>query len=178
MCTNEVKGKDNLVAGRDININGSNQPISSTYIFDPAVLADIINALSENIGNEPSDIDDFTLLDLEEKNQLNGVDQDFFDDIIKEYYAEFFLFDDFFKNPSNKEFKEKYKCILTELKGRIYSDLCRGIKLQDILPALFDYAKINHRVLFQKNGHLLNVLAYYMYTRCDIGKKDKNDKTR
>ncbi|MCH5180976.1 MAG: hypothetical protein J1F32_07165, partial [Erysipelotrichales bacterium] len=84
----------------------------------------------------------------------------------------FGAFDRFFKNARNNKITEKYKCILTEIQGRIFSDVRSGKKLQEILPVLFDYAKINHQELFSSNSYLLNLLAYYMYTRCDIGIKE------
>ena len=164
-----VTGNNNFTAGGDINIEIT---ASQHYAFSPQVMAEIINALYENIQQTPTELDDFALIDLSQKNQLNGIDQDFFDNVIKTYYAHFAAFDKFFKNIRNKNITEKYKCILPEIQGRIFSDVRNGKKLQDILPVLFDYAKINHQALFAKNGYLLNLLAYYMYTRCDIGIKE------
>lgn len=166
---NKTKGDNNITAGRDINIGVT---LPQHYVFDPQIMAEIINALYENIPQTPTDLDDFKFIDLSQKNLLNGIDQDFFDNVIKTYYAHFAAFDKFFKDIRNTNITVKYKCILPEIQGRIFSDVRGGKKLQDILPTLFDYAKINHQELFAANGYLLNLLAYYMYTRCDIGIKE------
>ena len=166
--SNNIVGNNNCAANGDINIYNAPMP----YVFDPKILSDIINALYDNIPQSPSELDDFNIIDLTQKNQINGIDQDFFDNVIKDYYPHFAAFDKFFQDIRHKDITQKYKCILIEIQGRIYSDIRKGEKLQDILPTLFDYAKTNHKELFTANSHLLNLLAYYMYTRCDIGIKE------
>ena len=75
-----VTGNNNFTAGGDINIEIT---ASQHYAFSPQVMAEIINALYENIQQTPTELDDFALIDLSQKNQLNGIDQDFFDNVIK-----------------------------------------------------------------------------------------------
>lgn len=168
---NIIKGNENITAGGNLSIS-TTYTASQLYLFDVQVMADIVNSIY-NADAELTPLNDFTTVDnIEIKNQLNGVDDGFFNEIIKPYYGEFKQLDDFFKNPINKDITKKYKSILTEVKGRIYSEICAGKKLQDILPILFDYAKQSDPNLFLDDKlHYLNLLAYYMYANCDIGKK-------
>ncbi|MCH5154432.1 MAG: hypothetical protein J1F71_04390 [Clostridiales bacterium] len=169
---NRVNGNNNIVANGDITEINNFSP-STLYIFNIQVMADIINAIYDS-KNDITPLNDFEVVDdIKIKNMLNKIEDGFFNDIIKPYYDEFGKLDAFFKNPRNKDIAQKYKSILTEVRGRIYCEISDGKKLQNILPTLFDYAKQKRPDLFiGDNLHYLNLLAYYMYTNCDIGKKN------
>ena len=158
-------------AGRDIITNNT---IISTgvIIFDPQNLADIINALYNDIYQEAEPIDDFTRPDIIEKNRLNDVSDEYFKNCIEEDYTEFRAFDKFFKDPINQEYQKKYKFILKEIKSKIIARRNNGESMEQILSTLFDYAKTDTNLnLFNRNSHLADVLANYMYVNCDIGRK-------
>ncbi len=164
-----ARGDNAQAAGRDINnISSYNK---NNIIFDPQEMADIINALYDSNITDHDSLKDFSRPAIEIKNQLNQIGQDFFKDYIQEYYGYFHYIDEFFKNPNNHSYVVKYKHILIEIRMSIAARQQGGEMLQDILPSLFDYAKINHQELFQRKSYWLNILAYYMYVNCDIGRK-------
>lgn len=163
-----ARGDNAQAAGRDINNYNYNK---NNIIFDPQEMADIINALYDSNIKEHDSLKDFSRPSIEIKNDLNKIDQEFYKEYIQEYYGYFRYLDDFFKNPNNQSYVEKYEHILIEIRLSIAARQQGGELLQDILPSLFDYAKINHQELFQRKYYLLNILAYYMYVNCDIGRK-------
>jgi len=166
---NYIKGDGNTTVNGDLN-----QPILSptVYIFNPQVMADIIDALYIDKKNTQEEtLTDFFRPDIDKKNEINAIDQDFFDQCIKECYIYFRNIDKFFKAPENKIYKDKYESILIEIRGKILIELKRGKKLQEILPSLLDYAKEKLPNFGGENAFWLNIFAYYMYANCDIGEK-------
>lgn len=170
---NRIKGNNNYVAEGDINILGYDKS-GAKFIFSPAIMAEIIDAVY-NGTLESSDLDDFVRPKIEEKNALNEISQEFFDNVIKEFYEEFGKIEKFLTNPGNISYQKKYKSIVKEINGEVFNCISRGAKLQDLLPSLLNYAKIKDTHFDSEKGYWLQVFAYYMYVNCDIGKK--NDKT-
>lgn len=164
-----ARGDSAQAAGRDIiNFPTYNQ---SNIIFDPQEMADIINALYDSNVTDYDSLKDFCRPAIETKNALNQIDPDFFKDYIQEFYGYFHYIDDFFKDPNNHSYTEKYEHIIIEIRSSIAARQEHGESLQDILPSLFDYAKVNHQELFQRKSYWLTILAYYMYVNCDIGRR-------
>lgn len=171
----EVIGKNGQAAGRDINnISISN---GGRILFDPKAMAEIIDALYNDMITTEASLNDFSHITLDQKNQLNEIDNNFFNDYIREYLEYFDLIDTFFKNPINKKYARKYRYILYEIRSHIGARQMAGEKLHFILPSLFDHAKAATPELFTGKSYLLNILAYYMYANCDIGRKT-NAETR
>ncbi|MBQ8357746.1 MAG: hypothetical protein IJX39_08070 [Clostridia bacterium] len=165
-----VRGERNQVAGRDIyNVSGFDN-MGNKFIFSPTIMAEIIDAVYNDVEN-PSKLEDFERPNIEEKNTLNGITQDFFDNVIKECYDEFYKIDNFLKNPSNVQYQKKYAAIVKEIGGAVYAKILSGENLQDILPTLLNYAKLKSSNFDSEKGYWLQVFSYYMYVNCDIGKK-------
>ena len=166
-----IKGEGNQTAGRDINYYLSGyDDLGKKFIFSPKIMAEIIDAVYNEIDN-PSELDDFERPDIEEKNKLNEITQDFFDNIIKECFDEFGKIDKFLKSPANSKYQKKYAAIVKEISGEIYARISIGEKLQNMLPSLLNYAKLKDESFDSEKGHWLQVFSYYMYVNCDIGKK-------
>lgn len=61
---------------------------------------------------------------------------------------------------------------MKEIKSKIIARRNNGESMEQILSTLFDYAKTDTNLnLFNRNSHLADVLANYMYVNCDIGRK-------
>lgn len=165
-----VKGDKNQVAGRDIyNVLGFDN-MGNKLIFSPTIMAEIIDAVYNEVDSVLN-LDDFERPNIEEKNALNGIEKDFFDDVIKECYDEFYKIDQFLKNPSNVKYQKKYTAIVKEINGEVYARISSGEKLQDMLPTLLNYAKTKSSDFDSEKGYWLQVFSYYMYVNCDVGKK-------
>jgi len=173
--TNTIaSGENSQAAGGNIT-NTTNNIVATSpmIIFDPQRLADIINALNScMLENEADPINDFALPGIETKNELNGISRNFFRECIEENYEYFTAIDGFFKDPSNKGYKDKFKHILTEVKAKIIARQSEGESMESIIATLFDYAKIGDNIkLFNDNSYLADILASYMYANCHIGRK-------
>lgn len=162
-----------IAAARDVNINPVTVTTVSTIVFDPQKLADIINAISDcMMANDADPINDFSVINIDEKNEKNGISKAFYDEAIKEHYEYFSEMDKFFKNPSNSKFNKKFKHILTEVKAKIIARQNVGESMENIIATLFDFAKIAENIkLFNDNSYLADILAAYMYANCHIGRK-------
>ena len=160
------KGDGNYIAGRDINLIYP----TNEAIFSPTIMAEIIDAVYNEVS-EHSDLEDFDRPKIEEKNSINGISADFFNDVIKECYDEFFKIDNFLKNPENSQYQRKYAAIVKEINGFVFAKVASGEMLQSILPTLLNYAKTKIGMFDSEKGYWLQVFSYYMYVNCDIGKK-------
>ncbi len=166
---NDIRGDGNFSAGRDINVLGFDVE-GKKFIFSPTIMAEIIDAIYTE-DDDAKVLDDFYKPDIGQKNQLNGISEDFFDEVIAECYEEFSKIDGFLKSPDNLKYQKKYAAIVKEIKGTLHNEISKGKTLQDMLPSLLNYAKEKNPSFDSEKGYWLQVFAYYMYVNCDIGKK-------
>lgn len=170
MSTNKVvaKGENSQAAGRDIN---NNILLHSSYIFNPQDLADLIDIIFDKSETDSSQIYDFNILEIEEKNKKNNISEEFYEECIKEDLGYFVEIDRFLKNPKNKKHKDKFFGIIKTLKPKIITALDNGEKMQDVLSKLFDYFFETKQTCATGKEFLATTLAYYMYHSCYIGRK-------
>ena len=182
--TIDVNGDGNQVAGRDLynnNYTTINTVFSGfdesgkSFIFSPTVMAEIIDAIYNEV-EDATDLEDFERPDIIEKNAINDISEEFFNAVIKDCYEKFGKIDSFLKDPANKQYQKKYAAIVAELKGSVSAKVLNGVKLQNLLPVLLNYAKEKNAFFDSEKGYWLQVFSYYMYVNCDIGKKNAETK--
>ena len=180
---NENTGVNNIVVGnekiqqwlqtfpeviRQTKLNDLLRPLQ----FDERDLKELILYMSSNnaIKNSVGETCDFTYVDMETKNQLNNLNEDYFNDVIKKHYSYFDSIRIFLKDPINSECQDKYEDLVDELNAKIVLFRDRFSTFENLFEELYDHVILNNPDLSGKK-RLVRTFLSYMYCNCDIGKK-------
>jgi C-terminal domain 12 of the ABC-three component (ABC-3C) systems len=147
--------------------------------FDPNYLRKIIvsiDAMSTTICDKPTD---FSLVDIEEKNEINGLSQDYYDTFIaKEYEPYFMELDNFLALRENEDLQGMISNIIKTLNQEIFISRKKyntfESMLNDIQSSLLDsqYEHLHNKV------STIQFVIYYLYSSCFIGKKTKSEQNK
>lgn len=113
---------------------------------------------------------DFSYVEIEKKNQINGLTEDYFNYIKQDSEKYFWQITDFLQNPINSEYENLYSGLADELKGKLITNRDNFSNFDEALEYVHNYCIENNPYL-SKNKKLLKVFIHYMYCNCDIGKK-------
>jgi len=144
--------------------------------FDPIYLREVIisiDTISTEICAKPTD---FSLVDIEVKNKLNGLTQDYYDTFVaKEYEPYFMELDSFLSLRENEDLQGKISNIIKTLNQKIHISRNKydtfESMLNDIELSLLDsqYEHLHNKV------NTVQFVLYYLYASCYIGKKTKSE---
>jgi hypothetical protein len=111
---------------------------------------------------------DRRLIDLEKKNVLNKMGEDYFVMMRDKHQPYLGRIKEFLGNPANSSLAELYYETVDELNSKIAAERDKFNRFEDILIQVGDSAKT------RLNGlrPTLNVFLTFMYFECDIGRKD------
>ncbi|HEY6144406.1 MAG TPA: ABC-three component system protein [Flavobacterium sp.] len=140
--------------------------------FDERDLKELIVLMSANktIQKSLDEISDFTYVDMATKNQLNNLNESYFNDVIKRHYSYFDSIRTFLKDPINSECHEKYEDLVDEINAKIVLFRDRYLNFEGLFEELYDHVILNNPELSGKK-RLVRTFISYMYCNCDIGKK-------
>ncbi len=144
--------------------------------FTEQDLEDIIEYLKNNENKIDIASDLFPVLkrDMENKNKINNMDNEYYKEVmLKRNYHHFNMINNFLKNPQNEELLEKYEVVVEELNDLIYEIKKNGkiLYFKDVINEI-------HKVIIEKNSNelnkakrrnLLKILLLFMYENCDVG---------
>lgn len=140
--------------------------------FNENDLKDIVIAFSQldiSKGDLPEIPED---RDIEKKNEINKLSEEYFNDVIKRNITYFDQIDGFFRNPNNKELLEKYNNTIDDLNAKITVHRDEFDKFEIILDdVLYEIVLDRFPELYNKR-RLIRVFLHYMYYNCDIGKNE------
>jgi len=149
---------------------------NGSITFDPNYLRKVIvsiDAMSTTICDKPTD---FTLVDVEKKNKINGLTQNYYDTFIaKEYEPYFMELDNFLSLRENEDLQIKISNIIKTLNQEIFISR----KKYDTFEAMLN--DIQRSLLDSEYEHLHNKVStvqfviYYLYSSCFIGKKTAHE---
>lgn len=180
---NQETGVTNLVIGnekiqqwlqaypeviRQTKLNDLLRPLQ----FDERDLKDLImymsakNTFQKSLDENP----DFTYIDMDTKNQLNNLNDSYFNDVIKRHYSYFDNIRTFLKDPINSDCQEKYEDLVDELNAKIVIFRDHFLNFEGLFEELYDHVISNNPELSGKK-RLVRTFISYMYCNCDIGKK-------
>jgi hypothetical protein len=136
----------------------------------------VINALYAGvIGDQSIDGNsrfDFSLIDLQRKNELNNLSAEYFQQVVLEQHEPYFhRIDSFLKNPVNAEIAALYYQIVDELRSKIAANRGQFDCFEFFLINFADIAVHSQPSGVKLNRQALNVLLSFMYMGCDIGRK-------
>lgn len=133
----------------------------------PQDLGVLLDYLSES-GSDENTSFPVNIFDLEQKNEKNGVDKDYFENVLKEDFNCFSDIDDALKNDKDDLLKSKY-AIAKKMLNTTYFSSFKGDMKQFIQQVA---AKHRQDTLCSDEMSIkLIQLLHYMYTSCDIGLK-------
>jgi hypothetical protein len=136
-------------------------------------LQDIVVAFSEvkfSTGELAATKDTLRRIPIEEKNALNKLSKDYFDEIFKKSYSDFSRISLFFEDPLNYKYKLNYEKTVKDIQEEIILNKDNYVLFDQVLSDLYKKTlDMNNGKLLQ-NRSLLRVFLHYMYYNCDIGR--------
>lgn len=143
-------------------------------------IQDLVLAFSASLkGTTPKRIKDIckdlTRIPIEEKNTINNLGKEYFDNVLIKSTSYFNEIKMFLEDPQNDVYKLMYENTIDDLQEEIVIKRSEYAAFEEILSHLY---KI---ILDSKNDDLIKkrknirVLLHYMYFNCDIGLKELSD---
>lgn len=125
--------------------------------------------INNGLKNEDFDI---SFIEMEVKNQLNKLSQEYFDNVMKRHYSHFGSIRIFLIDPINSKLKEQFDDLVDELNAKITIYQNEFYAFEKLLDELYDYVISNNQEFFGSGRKkLVRVFINYMYCNCFIGKK-------
>jgi len=145
------------------------------FRFIPDDLVDVIDALHAFAGSATSAFNsarDFGAIRIkEEKNKINGLGRDYYEQIIvNDSMPHFARLEEFLKNPRNEKFAELYHDAADEIKQKILVNRPKFGAFEETF-AFLNEAIQTQRSSLKGRRRLVNIVLHYMYFNCDIGSK-------
>ncbi|WP_158840885.1 ABC-three component system protein [Polaribacter sp. L3A8] len=106
--------------------------------------------------------------DIENKNKLNALSKEYFDNVIKKNLIYFGQIRAFLTDSINKEYLDKYENTIDDINAKITVHRTDFEKFEMILEFLYDFIVENNTELKNKR-RLVRLFLHYMYYNCDIG---------
>ncbi len=149
---------------KTLNLNKLLLPLS----FDENDLRIIVNSFNklDKIKGDLSKIPENR--DIENKNKLNALSKEYFDNVIKKNLIYFEQIREFLKDSINKEYLDKYENTIDDINAKIVVHRTDFEKFEMVLEFLYDFIVENNTELKNKR-RLVRLFLHYMYYNCDIG---------
>lgn len=150
---------------RILNLNKLLLPLN----FNENDLKEIINTFNKISKDEEKTIPAIPEnRDIETKNVLNRLSEEYFNSIIKKNLIYFDQIRDFLTDEINSEYLNKYDNTIDDINEEIIIHRDEFEKFEEILNFLYKFIVENNPELDQ-NRRLVRVFLHYMYYNCDIG---------
>lgn len=150
---------------RILNLNKLLLPLN----FNENDLKEIINTFNKILGEEEKTIPTIPEnRDIETKNELNKLSEEYFNSVIKKNLIYFDQIRDFLTDEINSEYLNKYENTIDDINEEIVVHRDEYEKFEEILNFLYKFIVENNPELSQ-NRRLVRVFLHYMYYNCDIG---------
>lgn len=146
-----------------LNLNRLLLPLS----FDENDLKEIINSFSK-IDTKKGDLPKIPKRDIEKKNELNNLSNEYFNNAIKKSLIYLDQIRDFLMDPINLEYLNKYENTIDDINEEIIVHRGEFDKFDLIFNYLYKFIIENNPEL-KNNRSLVRLFLHYMYYNCDIG---------
>ncbi|PVX44931.1 hypothetical protein C8C85_0689 [Flavobacterium sp. 103] len=146
-----------------LNLNKLLLPLS----FDENDLKEIINSFSK-IDKKKGDLSKIPKRDIEKKNELNNLSNEYFSNVIKKNLIYLDQIRDFLMDPINDEFLNKYENTIDDINEEIIVHRDEFDKFDLIFNYLYKFIIESNPELKSKRS-LVRLFLHYMYYNCDIG---------
>ena len=158
----------------DISDRLPNRYDTLPFRFDPDDLVEVIGALhnftqDDQISSFKSAFD-FEKIKIQEKNTINGVSQEYYEQMIADSMLHFERVRQFLENPRNKELAALYHDSADDLKQKILTKRSQFGAFDEIFTFMNEHIQQKKEAL-KGRRRLITILLHYMYCNCDIGSK-------
>jgi len=173
---------DNIAGDKITNIYSSNlsnltQTSNGLITFDPSTLREVIVSIDKSVEKLEDNAADFISVDVEKKNILNGLTQDFYDDIIAIQYEPYFVeLENFIKQRENEDLQSLVNNIVNNLNRKISIKRRHYESFEDLLDSIGDALWDAEYVSLKDKLDSITFFLYYLYANCFIGKKTEEEK--
>lgn len=141
-------------------------------------LRDLVVALSEVRVSQKAiaEIEDEVRgIPITEKNRLNNLSEEYFNDVFKKSVDDFARITAFLKDPRNETFLAMYQNTVSDIQEEITIRRAEYHAFDEILCHLYKLVLDTGNETLKSNRRLIRVFLHYMYFHCDIGKKEEQD---
>jgi hypothetical protein len=160
----------------DIREDLPNRNDAMPFRFNPNDLVEVINALhaytaagGETGFDSARDFDAVRIRD--QKNKINGLSEDYYNEIIiRGSMPHFSKIERFLKNLRNRQFADLYHDAADELKQKILRHRVEFDTFDDVFAFLYEQIQ-NQRPSLKGKRRLVRIILHSMYCNCDIGSK-------
>ncbi len=106
---------------------------------------------------------------IEDKNDLNKMSKDYFNNSFKRSIKDFVEIEHFFKSPKNTKLTKMYDNTIDDIQSKILVKRSEFHTFEEIIEYLYDYILNKQELALKDNRRLIRVFLHYMYFHCDIG---------
>jgi hypothetical protein len=150
---------------------------TGAIVFDPKVMREAIISIDNSLGSINGNHSDFDIIDVEKKNKLNGLNQEYYDEFISINYEPYFLeLDVFLKQRENEDLQKKVQTIVASLNRKIFIKRKYFDNFEDLLTSIEEALLDSEFKDLQGKEYTISFFLYYLYACCLIGKKIDEEK--
>ncbi len=144
------------------------------FRFDPDDLVEVIGALhtftQDDCITSFRSAFDFEKIKIQEKNIINGVTKEYYNQMIVDSMVHFERVKQFLGNPRNRELAALYHDSADDLKQKILTKRSQFGAFDEIFTFMNEHIQEKKGALRGKR-RLITILLHYMYCNCDVGSK-------
>lgn len=115
---------------------------------------------------------DLVRIPIEEKNKLNNLGEEYFDNVLKNSFSDFERIKVFLEDPQNEVYKKMYDNTVSDLQAKISLKRNEFYAFEEVLEHVCDYVLDTQKLELLNNRRLIRAFLHYMYFYCDIGIKE------
>lgn len=169
-----IDGDGNTQIGRDYfdqrKITNATYVNSSPLRVFPADIKKVLVHFSKKFSKD-IERSDLSVVPLENKNELNNLSLEYFDEMMKDSLPYFGKIDSFFKDPNNKLLLEMYLSTAEDLKYIILANRSMFNEFEKFFESIYSNLCDEMHGPLGKDRRLVRVFLHYMYCNCLIGRK-------
>lgn len=157
--------------------------ILQNYLYDsplrasPDELAEVIIAISKespNLENAPFTEPPIERIRFKDKNELNGLSEEYAKHITTRYLKDFRIVSEFLANPRNETVLKVYNDAIDEFQAKLITHRACFRTYDSLLNTLLS-TLIERDGDLKSNKRITRVVFYYMYWVCDIGRSPEDE---
>lgn len=154
------------------------EPMNLPLLVTSEDLAEVILAVSENSSafEEAFKPDELQRISFERKNEVNGLSKPLATFMRRRYMPQFAAVKEFLAKPGNENILHRYESAALEFEEQITIHQHQYSSFDDILIRVKSLLTKRDGDLARKKA-LTNLIVYYMYWNCDIGKAELDVET-
>ncbi|QUM85467.1 ABC-three component system protein [Moritella sp. 28] len=179
-AVNNGSGSQHIDNGTHIHLNSLVNLASTSIgsiVFDPSSMREVIINIDSAIDKREDSCTDFKIIDVEEKNKLNGLTQEYYDDFIAISFEPYFSqLDKFLKQRENEDLQQLVSNIVCNLNRKIFIKRKYFDTFEELLASIEEALLDSEFKHLQGKEDAISLFLYYLYAACFIGKKTKEER--